>query len=137
MVRNQVALKEGLSSTKFGLEQPTPSDYGRPWPGVKVPGRSRVYIMYIPTTKGQEMNKKWCLLKASDIGPMGRGQSGKKKVYEIIVTDSTLRCEWGMAEKIKRQSSVQVYYSPQAALAAAYEKLYAKQDRGYTIAYAA
>jgi predicted DNA-binding WGR domain protein len=82
------------------------------------------------------MEKKWCLLKASDCGPMGRGQSGKKKVYEISVSGSTLRCQWGMAEKAKRQSSVQVYHSHQAALSAAYEKLYAKQDRGYQIAYA-
>jgi predicted DNA-binding WGR domain protein len=99
-----------------------------------------LYNDYIKQTLDNDertiMNKKWCLLNASDCGPMGRGQSGKKKVYEIIVTDSTLRCEWGMAEKTKRQSSVQVYRTPQAALAAAYEKLYAKQDRGYQIAYA-
>ena len=67
---------------------------------------------------------------------MGRGQSGKKKVYEIIVTDSVLRCEWGMAEKTLRQKSVSVYHTHQAAVSAAYEKLYAKQDRGYKIAYA-
>jgi len=93
--------------------------------------------MYLSTTtKGQEMNKKWCLLKSSDCGPMGRGQSGKKKVYEIIVTDSVLQCEWGMAEKTLRQKSVNVYHTHQAAVSAAYEKLYAKQDHGYKIAYA-
>ena len=82
------------------------------------------------------MNKKWCLLKASDSGPMGRGQNGKKKVYEVTVTDSTLVCEWGMAELARRQSSTMVYSSSQAAYAAAIDKVYAKQDRGYQVAYA-
>ena len=79
--------------------------------------------------------KKWCLLKGSDIGPMGRGQNGKKKVYEVIVDGSVLRCSWGMAEKINRQSSVQVYHSIQSAMSAAYEKVYAKRDKGYALAY--
>jgi predicted DNA-binding WGR domain protein len=87
------------------------------------------------TTKGQNMNRKWCLLKGSDIGPMGRGQAGKKKVYEIIVSDNVLRCEWGMAEKLTRQSSTKVFGSSQAAMSAAYEKLWSKQDRGYQVAY--
>ena len=80
--------------------------------------------------------RKWCLLKGSDVGPMGRGQAGKKKVYEIIVSDNVLRCEWGMAEKTQRQSSTRVFTSHQSARAAAYEKLWAKQDRGYAVAYA-
>lgn len=82
------------------------------------------------------MNRKWALLKASDSGPMGRGQSGKKKVYEVIVDGRTLTCSWGMAEKTQRQSSRRVFSSEQAALAAAFEKVYAKQDRGYQVAYA-
>ena len=82
------------------------------------------------------MNKKWALLKASDSGPMGRGQSGKKKTYEVTLDGRVLTCAWGMAEKMTRQTSVRTFSSEQAALAAAYEKVYAKVDRGYTIAYA-
>jgi predicted DNA-binding WGR domain protein len=82
------------------------------------------------------MKSKWCLLKSSDIGPMGRGQAGKKKVYEVTVTDNTLLCEWGMAEKTRRQSSVTVFSSHQAALAAAHDKVWSKRDRGYEVAYA-
>jgi len=79
--------------------------------------------------------RKWALLKGSDIGPMGRGQSGKKKVYEIHVIDGTLTCSWGMAEKAQRQTSVRHFSSHQSAISAAYEKLNAKVDRGYAIAY--
>lgn len=82
------------------------------------------------------MNKKWALFKSSDIGPMGRGQAGKKKVYEITLDGFSLICSWGMAEKPKRQTSVQVFSNEQAALAAAYDKLHSKVDRGYEIAYA-
>ena len=82
------------------------------------------------------MNNKWCLLKTSDSGPMGRGQNNKKKVYEVTVTGMTLVCEWGMAEKTRRQSSVTVFSSHQAALAAAHEKVWSKRDSGYEVAYA-
>jgi predicted DNA-binding WGR domain protein len=82
------------------------------------------------------MNKKWALLKGSDIGPMGRGQSGKKKVYEVTLDGLTLTCSWGMAEKTSRQTSVRTFRTEQAALAAAYDKVYAKVGRGYQIAYA-
>jgi predicted DNA-binding WGR domain protein len=81
------------------------------------------------------MNKKWALLKGSDIGPMGRGQSGKKKIYEVTVTDNTLHCSWGMAEKASRQTSTQVFRTSQQALVAAYAKVNSKIDRGYEIAY--
>ena len=81
------------------------------------------------------MNKKWALLKSSDIGPQGRGQAGKKKVYEITLDGFTLTCSWGMAEKPKRQTSVQVFRNQQAALTAAYDKLDSKVGRGYVIAY--
>ena len=81
------------------------------------------------------MNKKWALLKSSDIGPQGRGQAGKKKVYEITLDGFTLTCSWGMAEKSKRQTSVKVFSSNQAALVAAYDKLNSKVERGYEIAY--
>jgi predicted DNA-binding WGR domain protein len=82
------------------------------------------------------MNRKWALLKASDSGPMGRGQSGKQKVYEITLDGTTLITEWGMAEKRQRQRQVRTFSTYQAALSAAYEKLNAKQDRGYEIVYA-
>lgn len=78
------------------------------------------------------MKTKWCLLKASD---GSRGAAGKQKVYEVRVDGTTVRCEWGMAEKASRQSSVQVFYSEQAALAAAYSKVNSKIDRGYRVAY--
>jgi len=79
------------------------------------------------------MDRKWCLLKASD---GGRGDQGKKKVYEVVVTDNVLRCEWGMAEKLSRQSSTKVFMTSQSAVWAAHEKVSAKLGRGYTIAYA-
>jgi predicted DNA-binding WGR domain protein len=67
---------------------------------------------------------------------MGRGQQGKKKVYEIVVDGFTLTCSWGMAEKTQRQTSVKHFRSHQAALSAAYEKLDSKIARGYEVAYA-
>jgi predicted DNA-binding WGR domain protein len=81
------------------------------------------------------MNKKWALFKSSDIGPMGRGQAGKKKVYEITLDRCFLICSWGMAEKPKRQTNVQVFSNEQAALVAAYDKLHSKVGSGYEIAY--
>jgi len=81
------------------------------------------------------MDRKWALLKSSDIGPMGRGQNGKKKIYEVSVQGQTLICSWGMAEKPNRQKSVEVFYSKQAAIAAAYSKVRSKTDRGYEVAY--
>jgi predicted DNA-binding WGR domain protein len=82
------------------------------------------------------MNRKWALLKASDSGPMGRGQSGKKKVYEIVVDGCTVTFSWGMAEMARRQTQVRSFRTEQGALAAAYEKLDAKVSGGYEIAYA-
>ena len=78
------------------------------------------------------MNKKWCLLKASD---GVRGEAGKQKVYEVTVSDSTLICEWGMAERPSRQRSVQHFAYNQAAMAAAYDKVNSKRDRGYWVVY--
>lgn len=77
--------------------------------------------------------RRWCLLKSSD---GARGDAGKKKVYEVTVTGHVLRCEWGMAEKATRQYSVETFSSHQAALAAAYNKVYAKRGKGYELAYA-
>ncbi|WJZ48470.1 hypothetical protein [Actinomycetia phage DSL-LC01] len=81
-------------------------------------------------------NRKWVLLKGSDIGPMGRGQSGKKKVYEVLVTDNVVTFSWGMAEKVQRKSLRLVCRNHQIALSEAYSKVYAKQDSGYQVAYA-
>lgn len=85
--------------------------------------------------KGQKMNRKFCLLNDSATGPMGRGQSGKKKVYEIVVSDNVLRCEWGMAEKAQRQKSRKAFATSQEALSAAYDKVALRQDRGYELVY--
>jgi predicted DNA-binding WGR domain protein len=83
-----------------------------------------------------ENNRKWVLLNSSQIGPMGRGQSGKKKVYEILVAENVITFSWGMAEKVQRQSQRLVCRSHQDAVRAAYEKINAKRDRGYEVAYA-
>lgn len=79
------------------------------------------------------MEKRWALLKSSD---GARGSQGKRKIYEIQLEGAVLTCRWGMAEKAQRQTSVRVFRNEQAAMAAAYEKLYAKLDGGYAIAYA-
>jgi len=81
-------------------------------------------------------NKKWSLLKASDSGPMGRGQSGKKKIYEVTVNENTVHCSWGMAEMPRRSESTKTYRSSNEALQAAYTKVSEKRDGGYAIAYA-
>lgn len=78
---------------------------------------------------------KWVLLKGSDIGPMNRGQSGKRKVYEVQVIGNVLTCSWGMAEKTQRQSMTQTFRNTQLALNAASEKVWAKRDSGYQVAY--
>jgi predicted DNA-binding WGR domain protein len=83
-----------------------------------------------------EDNRKWVLLKSSDIGPMGRGQNGKKKVYEVAVHGNVVTFTWGMAEKTKRQSMTQVFRSHQQAVSEASAKVWAKCDSGYQIAYA-
>jgi predicted DNA-binding WGR domain protein len=82
--------------------------------------------------KKAAMEKKWCLLKESD---GARGEAGKKKIYEVRIEGSTLRCEWGMAEKTSRQSSVQTFYSENAAMQQALEKVYAKLGKGYKLAF--
>lgn len=83
--------------------------------------------------KDKKMEKKWCLLKISD---GDRGVAGKKKVYEVRVVGNTVLCEWGMAEKARRQSSRHAFGSDQSAVRFAQEKVWSKLDRGYSIAYA-
>ena len=78
------------------------------------------------------MEKKWCLLKESD---GARGESGKKKVYEVRVAGNTVVCEWGMAEKVQRQSSTMSFYSEGVAQQQALLKVYAKLDKGYKLAF--
>lgn len=79
------------------------------------------------------MEKKWCLLKESD---GARGQSGKKKIYEVRIEGNTVYCRWGMAEKAVRQGeSVQSYSNANAAQQQAMEKVYAKLAKGYKLAF--
>lgn len=78
------------------------------------------------------MEKKWCLLKESD---GARGDAGKKKVYEVRIAGNTVVCEWGMAEKVSRQSSVQTFWNENAAQQQALEKVYAKIGRGYKLVF--
>lgn len=80
------------------------------------------------------MNKRIIMVKGSDCGPMGRGQMGKQKVYEILVQDNKVTFSWGMAEKVQRQTKVIFARSNQHALAAAREKQWDKVSRGYRVA---
>lgn len=77
---------------------------------------------------------KWCLLKASD---GNRGDSGKKKVYEVIVDENVVSFSWGMAEKSRRQNNKIVCGSNQTARWKAFEKVQEKLDKGYVLAYTA
>jgi predicted DNA-binding WGR domain protein len=79
------------------------------------------------------MNKRIILARTSDVGPMGRGQAGKQKVYEILVTENTVTFSWGMAEKVQRQTKRVTCRSHQHALSEAYAKVTAKQERGYRV----
>jgi hypothetical protein len=78
------------------------------------------------------MDKKWCLLKTSD---GERGQAGKKKVYEVTVTGTTVTMSWGMAEKPNRQTKVVQAWSAGAAHQEALTKVYEKLGSGYVLAY--
>lgn len=81
------------------------------------------------------MEKKIVMLKNSDSGPMGRGQNGKKKVYEIVVDFNVVTFSWGMAEKTQRQTNRIVCRDSQQAMMVARDKKWAKLDRGYAVAY--
>lgn len=78
---------------------------------------------------------KWCLLKESD---GARGEAGKRKIYEITVTDDhQVIFEWGRAEKSVRQGrKVQRFFDAQSARRAAAEQRWAKEAKGYQLAYA-
>jgi len=78
---------------------------------------------------------KWVLVKQSD---GSRGQSGKKKIYEITLEGNKVTMIWGMAEKPQRQSKTMFFGSTQEARWFALDKKNAKVwDRGYSLAYEA
>ena len=77
---------------------------------------------------------KWVLLNTSD---GDRGQSGKQKVYEVLVTGTTVTFSWGMAEKTARQTKMACHYSEAAAYQTAIGQVMAKIDKGYRLAYKA
>ena len=77
---------------------------------------------------------KWVLLHTSD---GERGESGKQKVYEVLITGTTVTFTWGMAEKTSRQSKVVCHYSDNAAYQTAITQVMAKIDKGYRLAYKA
>ena len=79
------------------------------------------------------MERRILLAKASQVGPMGRGQAGKKKIYEIVISDNLVSFSWGMAEKSARQRSVQKFASNAQAAQAATLKKWAKVDSGYQV----
>ena len=79
------------------------------------------------------MERRILLAKASQVGPMGRGQAGKKKVYEIVISDNLVSFSWGMAEKAQRQRSVQKFPSSAHAVQAALEKKWTKVNSGYQV----
>jgi len=77
---------------------------------------------------------KWVLLNTSD---GDRGDSGKQKVYEVLITGTTVTFSWGMAEKTSRQTKVQATWSEGAARQVALNQVQAKMAKGYRLAYSA
>jgi predicted DNA-binding WGR domain protein len=77
---------------------------------------------------------KWVLLNTSD---GDRGDSGKQKVYEVLITGTTVTFTWGMAEKTTRQTKVQTTWSEGAARQVALNQVQAKVAKGYRLAYSA
>jgi hypothetical protein len=84
------------------------------------------------------MQNVWILVAQSQAGPQGRGQSGKKKVYEVRVEGTKVYFAWGMAEKVERQRKVVECGSYQSALYKARVKVAEKTfERGYKLVLAA
>lgn len=79
------------------------------------------------------MEKRIILAKASQNGPMGRGQSGKKKIYEIVVVNNVVTFSWGMAEKAQRQTKRKVCVNVNHAVQVANEKKWEKRMGGYEL----
>jgi predicted DNA-binding WGR domain protein len=78
------------------------------------------------------MTTKWCLLKVSD---GDRGANGKKKVYEVVITGTTVTMSWGMAEKPSRQTKTMTFASEGQARQEALNKVWEKRSTGYALAY--
>lgn len=78
------------------------------------------------------MDKKFCLLKASD---GTRGQAGKKKIYEVTVHGTKVTMSWGMAEKESRQTKTEEFYSDSYARQYGAVKVQEKMDKGYELVY--
>ena len=81
------------------------------------------------------MANKVIVLTATSQGE--RGQAGHKKIYEIIVNGNRVELRWGKAEETKRQTKVQYFSNENTAEAFAFDKKWAKVDKGYVIAYQA
>lgn len=78
------------------------------------------------------MQKQIALLKKSD---GARGANGFSKIYQITVKGSSVVMSWGKAEETRRATNVKTFSNEQAALSFAYQQMYAKQHRGYKVAY--
>ena len=83
------------------------------------------------------MEKRIILAKESQVGPMGRGQAGKKKVYEIVIENNVVTFSWGMAEKVRRQVSRRVMSTAGAANQLAMNKKWDKVSTGYAVVFEA
>lgn len=79
------------------------------------------------------MENRIILAKNSQVGPMGRGQAGKKKVYEILIQENVVTFSWGMAEKTQRQVKRQVFTTTGQARQAALLKKWDKVSTGYSV----
>lgn len=66
-----------------------------------------------------------------------RGQEGKKKIYEILIDGKRVTLSWGKAEEGKRQTKTEWFAYEWQAINFAEEKKWAKQDRGYEVAFIA
>jgi predicted DNA-binding WGR domain protein len=66
-----------------------------------------------------------------------RGNDGKKKIYEIVVIDNKVVLRWGKAEEETRQTQTKWFGYSAAAKNFAMEKMIAKLDKGYEVAFQA
>lgn len=62
-----------------------------------------------------------------------RGQNGKKKIYEIVVSGTCVIVRWGKAEEDKRQSQTKWFNTPYQAEMFAHDKKWEKIDKGYEL----
>ena len=66
-----------------------------------------------------------------------RGQNGKKKVYEIIVSGRSVEVRWGKAEEDQRQAQTKFFAFDWQAQQFALGKKWEKVEKGYVVAYTA